>query len=363
MDNGYYPNQNYQPAPPHDNMRYPHYIDRDAWNAERKKISALGIAAGIAIIAYITVGTGFSRLVSLFPYLGSETVSNLMATETMSYIVEMLYSLIAVGLPFIIMKAVMKKYYDGPLPYSKPKNTKYLLPLLIVGLAVCFVGDIFTSIAAMFSDSISQASQNAAAMTSANPDNAVDMILYFLRTAIVPALIEETVMRGVIMQPLRKYGDMFAILMSSLVFGLLHCNLAQIPFAFIAGIALGYIACVTESLWPSIILHAMNNTYSLVVAILYTRYGQDSAVIMYGSSLFFYGVILAGVIVAYKYFTSDKTPRLKRSLAVNSGRHFIPMYMPGSAKVSNGDLVKAYLLNVGMIAAFIAVVTETFMVM
>lgn len=363
MDNGYYPNQNYQPSSPHGSMRYPHYIDQAAWNAERKKISALGIAAGIAIIAYIMVGTGFSRLVSMFPYLGSETVSDLMATETMSYVVEMLYSLIAVGLPFIIMKAVMKKYYDKPIPYSKPQNSKYLLPLLVIGLAVCFVGDIFTSVAAMFSDSISQASENAAAMTSANPDNAVDMILYFLRTAIVPALIEESVMRGVIMQPLRKYGDMFAILMSALVFGLLHCNLAQIPFAFIAGIALGYIACVTESLWSSIILHAMNNTYSLIVSMLYVRYGQDSAAVMYGSSLFFYGVILAGVIVAYKYFTSDKTPRLTRSLAVNSGRNFVPIYIPGSARVSNGDLVKAYLLNVGMIAAFVAVVIETFIML
>lgn len=362
MDNGYYPEQNYGGPHQYGGLVYPHYIDAAAWDRERRKIRSLGIASGLAIIAYILVGTSFGSFAQFLSSLPG-AFGQFMSSELMSYVIEIFYSMIAVGLPFIVMKSIMHKYYDGPLPYSKPQNMHYLPGLLVMGLAVCFVGDIFTSFAAMLSDSVSQASQNAAAMTAACPDDAVTMILYILRTAVVPALIEETVMRGVIMQPLRKYGDMFAILMSSLVFGLLHCNLAQIPFAFIAGIALGYVACVTESLWTSIILHAMNNLYSLIVSMMYTKFGQENMVVMYISSLFFYGVILAGAIVAYKYFTSDKSPRLRRSLAVNAGRRFVPAYIPGSAKVSNGDLTKAYICNIGMIAAIIAVVIETFMVM
>lgn len=359
MDNGYYPGNNYNPGGfPPGKMKYPHYIDPTAWDAQKHKIRMLGLASGLSILGYIVIGTFLSNVIA---YLTRTAAVNFFpSVDTLGFIMEIVYSIIAVGLPFLVMRLVMgSRYYDNPIPYSKPVNGKYFIPLVVMGLGVCFVGDIFTSIIAMASDSVYQASQDASAAIAAAPDNALDMLLYVLRTAIVPALIEESVMRGVIMQPLRKYGDMFAILMSSLVFGLLHCNLAQIPFAFIAGIALGYVACVTESLWTSILLHALNNTYSLIVSFGYSRFGQENSVVLYASSLVFYGVILAAAIVAYKYFTSDKTPRLRRSLAVNSGRNFIPAYAPGSAKVSNGSLVSAYLLNPGMIAAFAAVCIET----
>ena len=359
MDNSYYPGNNYNPGGfPSGKMKYPHYIDPTAWDAQKRKIRMLGLASGLSILGYIVIGTFLSNLIA---YLSRTAAVNFFpSADTLGFIMEIVYSIIAVGVPFLVMRLVMgKKYYDNPIPYSKPVNGKYFIPLVVMGLGVCFIGDIFTSIIAMASDSVYQASQYASAAITATPDNALDMLLYVLRTAIVPALIEESVMRGVIMQPLRKYGDMFAILMSSLVFGLLHCNLAQIPFAFIAGIALGYVVCITESLWTAILLHALNNTYSLVVSLGYSRYGQENSAVMYISSLVFYGVILAAAIVAYKYFTSDKTPRLRKSLAVNSGRNFIPAYAPGSEKVSNGNLVSAYLLNPGMIAAFAAVCIET----
>ena len=64
--------------------------------------------------------------------------------------------------------------------------------------------------------------------------------------------IEEFAMRGVVMQSLRKYGDWFAIIMSSLVLALVHGNMVQIPFAFIAGIAIGYAVTVTGSMWTGV---------------------------------------------------------------------------------------------------------------
>ena len=90
---------------------------------------------------------------------------------------------------------------------------------------------------------------------------------YIVKTAVLPALIEEFAMRGVVMQSLRKYGDWFAIIMSSLVFALLHGNMVQIPFAFIAGIAIGYAVTVTGSMWTGILIHFLNNLASIIMQI------------------------------------------------------------------------------------------------
>ena len=84
-------------------------------------------------------------------------------------------------------------------------------------------------------------------------------IIYALSVAVVAPLVEEFAMRGVVMQPLKKYGRWFAIIASSLVFGVLHGNFIQAPFALIAGIGIGYAVCVTDSIWTGVLIHFCNN--------------------------------------------------------------------------------------------------------
>ena len=60
------------------------------------------------------------------------------------------------------------------------------------------------------------------------------------------------------MRRLEKYGSFFAILFSSLLFGVMHGNLAQIFFAAAAGLIFGYLAMEYSIVW-SILLHILNN--------------------------------------------------------------------------------------------------------
>lgn len=83
-------------------------------------------------------------------------------------------------------------------------------------------------------------------------------ISMFLYSAFAAPLIEELIFRGAILKTLQPYGTWFALLASSLSFALMHGNFAQIPFAFAAGIILGYIT-VRYSIWHSVLLHIANN--------------------------------------------------------------------------------------------------------
>lgn len=83
-------------------------------------------------------------------------------------------------------------------------------------------------------------------------------------------------MRCCCVQLLRKYGNGFAVLSISIVFGLLHGNVIQFVFAFLVGLILGYITVKTDSVVPAILVHALNNGMSVIVSIVLRcyRYGR-----------------------------------------------------------------------------------------
>lgn len=83
-------------------------------------------------------------------------------------------------------------------------------------------------------------------------------ITMFLYSSFVGPLAEEMIYRGFVMRSLEKYGKSFAVVVSSVFFGIMHQNLVQSVFAIIAGLILGYVA-MNYSLQWSMILHVINN--------------------------------------------------------------------------------------------------------
>lgn len=84
---------------------------------------------------------------------------------------------------------------------------------------------------------------------------------------IMAPLMEELLVRGGMQGHLmRKWKNpMWAIVVSSLIFGLIHGNPVQIFFAFLSGLALGWIYYRTGSLLPGILMHFINNGTSVLL--------------------------------------------------------------------------------------------------
>ena len=124
-----------------------------------------------------------------------------------------------------------------------------------------------------------------------NPTGIADIILMFIGIAVIPPLIEEFSMRGVLMTSMQKYGNTFAIFGSAFIFGLFHGNFTQIPFAFICGLFFAYITIATDSLWPAIIVHAMNNGMSCVSTVLIQYFDENTA------NMFYYIASIGGIVL------------------------------------------------------------------
>lgn len=189
--------------------------------------------------------------------------------------------------------------------FDAPKSKELFIFSVFTGLFICSLGD---RAASFVSAIVSAFGADFDSPDSAEPNSVIGYILQVVAYAVVPPLVEEFAMRGVVMQPLRKYGDKFAIIVSSVLFAALHGNMAQIPFAFIAGCVLGYFAIVTESIWTSVAIHALNNLSAVAISIFYTKYPD--------ASMFFYfaleGVIFAVGAVAFIFFIRADRQRLSR---------------------------------------------------
>lgn len=101
------------------------------------------------------------------------------------------------------------------------------------------------------------------------PDMASAWFLLFTLTVIAP-VFEEFIFRGVLMDALKPYGNGFAIFVTGILFGIYHGNFSQLFYTATIGIALGYIANVTGSVFPTTIIHAMFNAVSGILLLLMT---------------------------------------------------------------------------------------------
>ena len=91
------------------------------------------------------------------------------------------------------------------------------------------------------------------------------LVLNLFTYAVLPGLVEETVFRGWILGALRPFGERRALLLSAMIFGLMHGNLTQVPFAFLLGLVFGFLYLRTGRLWPGMVIHALNNALSVVL--------------------------------------------------------------------------------------------------
>lgn len=91
--------------------------------------------------------------------------------------------------------------------------------------------------------------------------------MVFLLVSFFAPIIEEVIFRGIIQKGMINNGvkPRNAILVSALIFGIVHFNPWQFIGAFLLGIVLGVVYFKTKSLLMSIFLHFFNNTIAAIM--------------------------------------------------------------------------------------------------
>lgn len=127
------------------------------------------------------------------------------------------------------------------------------------------------------------------------PSNKVYLILFFSYTCVIAPVFEEIIFRGFILNNMRRFGNITAILVTSIFFSMFHFNLVQLVNPILMGIILSFIAIRSESIIPCIMVHMFNNIMAMLTTVISSI---DSQPIISTWSSFYY---LIGIIALF-YF-------------------------------------------------------------
>ena len=214
---------------------------------KRERRNVANIAMGIASIIFFTAVAQIvaARVLDVVaPDLLSSTLAALCLNAITMY---------GIGMPLSML--FFRKCDTRPI-YGKPLGVGVMILTIPVCFGLTFIGSILGTIADEFAAGLldTTASNPVAETTSAIP---LWAILLFL--VILAPIFEEIFFRRVVIDRLRRYGDVPAIIFSGLAFGLIHGNFSQFFYATFLGMFFGAIYIHTGKLRHTIFLHMVVN--------------------------------------------------------------------------------------------------------
>lgn len=103
-----------------------------------------------------------------------------------------------------------------------------------------------------------------------------NIIVIFLVVGIIGPVMEELVFRKFIIDRIRPYGEILAVLFSGITFGMFHGNFYQLFYSAAIGIVLAFVYIRTKNILFPILLHCAFNTVS-VIAQAFTNLSEDES--------------------------------------------------------------------------------------
>ena len=171
----------------------------------------------------------------------------------------------------------------------EPVKLAQLSAITVCGIPIALCLDYFAGIL------------SSAGADSAEDVNTYPLILSLVVFAVVPAVVEEFVFRGVILGAYSKVDVKAGIVISSLFFALLHFSFGSVMYGFFFGLLFAVIRLSTGNLIYTIIMHCLFNTINVLMS--YMRLDEIPAVVVF----IVFAVALFGFITLVMYFFSRNT--------------------------------------------------------
>ncbi len=240
---------------------------------ERKDVRKTANTIGAALLILLAISElavyALRSVLTFFNIWNTKTIAFL-SDPAFTQVFNAIFSVIMFTIPFVIVFKIQNIRISGLIKFKKP-NLNDIIPYGLLGVGFCSVANITVSyMGSVFSSFGIEYEVDY----GAKPEGFFGFMLTAIAIAVVPPLVEEFACRGLILGSLRKYSDSFAVLTSAIVFGILHGNFQQMPFAFLVGLILGYATVKTKSIWTAVAIHAFNNAVSVIFD--YAFMGQDT---------------------------------------------------------------------------------------
>lgn len=181
-------------------------------------------------------------------------------------------SLTEIGL-FLMPVVIYTINHDGveqSLRLNKPRWDIFILAVLAAPIGV-LAGDKLSTWWMMLIESL------GGSLYSSNlpiPTTLPGLGFALLLSAVLPGICEEMLFRGGLMGAWERRGTRQALVITSVLFALLHGSVLGFPVQLIMGFVLGYLVILSDSLFVGMIYHVLHNATILIIT--YFSYNQSA---------------------------------------------------------------------------------------
>ncbi|MDE7297686.1 MAG: CPBP family intramembrane metalloprotease [Lachnospiraceae bacterium] len=209
-----------------------------------------------------------------------------------SYTARLLFSQIILAAPGTVYLLAGHRNYAEAVRLKRLRLGTVLWLVLFTVCVMPFMGMV-NAISMLFVENVTSSAMNN--IVSGN-----SYLLSMLLIALLPCVLEESVYRGLFYNEYRKVSPLRGMLLSALLFGLMHGNLNQFSYAFLMGITFAFVIEATDSILASMIMHFLINGFSTTMMALMSK--LDDGLVQEAVDAVGDTETLAGVIRSYLPF-------------------------------------------------------------
>ena len=221
--------------------------------------------AGIWFAIYFGLQNIFSTILAIGAVLSDiSAIPDVASDAFMDYVLDVVMStavpaLAISGAVMLLIYILHRRYIKQPL-YLKTIEWQKVILFLGVGFLLNLVTSLgVTLISEMLPESWNDSLSQSIDLVSTGQN----FWLLLLTTGILVPIMEEITFRYGIHQYIARSNVTWAIILSSVVFGLMHGNPIQIAYATVMGVILALVYQKTQNLWYPIIIHMAVNSSSI----------------------------------------------------------------------------------------------------
>ncbi len=205
-------------------------------------------------------------LAQLTAQLAVEAVVSFVSKPPHEYIQIALIELVSIGIPIMIYARAVYSGSEKRIKREACLNRCGLYPLILAAL-LGVTGQFVMMILNVPANYILSVFKLA---NTANPIAAAtewyEVALGIVAVVIIPAVLEEFWMRGIIFSAYNRCNTRAAVIFTALIFALLHLSVGEFAGFFFMGIVSALILIKSGSLYAAVIYHAFSNLTALLFA-------------------------------------------------------------------------------------------------
>ena len=202
------------------------------------------------------------------------------------------YALTQLAFIGVVFVVGMWRKFD-PIKVARVRPSKNIKQYLLLPFIAVFTIMAFYPLSLLFMKVLSLIGYHGASVSVPAFNSVGTYFLALLAMAVLPAIGEELLCRGVLQTGLSTRSASFGAFMSAFLFSVMHANPLQTVHQFGLGVVLAVVFNLSGSLVPCMIIHFLNNFYTLTI----TAYIPEIDMLIYRLGNWNYLTGTASVIV------------------------------------------------------------------